>query len=97
MKEMRKDDKPISMTCEGCVFAEYEDTTQYGCSADRIRKFSDQDTLTLLPGDNGITVFGINRFCNLYRDKEWLDKQEDIEPELFIDDDALSQENGEIY
>ena len=75
MKSQQKENSSTAMTCQGCVFAEYEGATQYGCSADRIRKFSDQGALALLPEDD-VTVFGINRFCNLYRDKKWLDNQE---------------------
>ena len=97
MKSQQKENSSIAMTCQGCVFAEYEDSTQYGCYAGRIKKFEDQGALTLLPGDNDdATVFGINRLCNLYRHQEWLDEQKDMAPELFIDNDALQIARIEI-
>jgi len=93
MKSQQKENSSTAMTCEGCIFAEfaeyenatqygYENTTQYGCAADRIRKFSDEGELSLLPADDGTTVFGINRFCNLYRDKGWLEKQQEQDTEF---------------
>lgn len=81
MKSQQKENSSTAMTCQGCIFAEYEGDTQYGCSADRIRKFSDQGDLALLPEDD-VTVFGINRLCNLYRDKSWLEKQQYQETEF---------------
>ena len=84
MKSQHKENDSLAMTCKDCIFAEYQETTQYGCSADRIRKFSDEGSLSLLKEepDDEKTVYGLNRFCNLYRDKEWLEKQQEKETDF---------------
>ena len=84
MKSQHKENDSLAMTCKDCVFAKYEEATQYGCSADRIRKFSDEGSLSLLKEepDDEKTVYGLNRFCNLYRDKEWLEKQQEKETDF---------------
>ena len=97
MKSQQKEDEYIGMTCNGCVFAEYEDTIQYGCSAHRIQKFSDEGSLTLSKQETSDdkTVYTLNRFCNLYRDKEWLEKQQKQDAENECDLLTIAQKEIE--
>jgi len=82
MKSQQKEDNPISMTCDGCKFAQRAGNIQVGCEAGRIKKFKkagDVDLKFSFP-----TSYGLKRFCNLYRDQEWLDKQETKDSPLHI-------------
>jgi len=73
MKSQQKENSGIAMTCEDCIFAEYKDTLQYGCAADRINKFMQRGETIV---STSTKSYGLKRFCNLYRNQEWLDKQE---------------------
>lgn len=53
--------------CNGCVFAELENSKQVSCSLDRASKLKVQDQ-----DESG--HFILSRFCSTYRPKKWLDE-----------------------
>jgi len=97
MKSQQKEADLTSMTCKGCVFAEFatlkdntnsegfEEYTQFGCLAGRIAKFSETDEIIRLYEED-ISYFGLKRFCNLYRGDEWLKKNPENPLDKAIDE-----------
>lgn len=61
-------------SCKHCVFAIYDNKTQTGCEADRIKKFDD----IIEAYDNDREFYVINRLCNLHRTEKWNDGIKDI-------------------
>lgn len=54
-------------SCEKCIFADYNQSVQVGCKADRLDKFKANSDIC----KNGEkTWFLLKRFCNLYREQE---------------------------
>lgn len=81
MKSQQKENNDIAMECKDCVFAEYEDTVQHGCTAGRIKKFKKRDEVVSSADSKN---YGLKRFCNLYRNQEWLDSKKIEDPPLDI-------------
>lgn len=53
------------MSCRGCKFSRGTDN----CEAGRVEKFRNRDELVEIEDQDG-TIYGIKRFCNLYRDED---------------------------
>jgi hypothetical protein len=54
----------IKTHCKDCVFAKYENSTQTGCTLNRVEKLGVEKTLD--------GSFKLNRFCNTHRPEEWI-------------------------
>lgn len=66
MKSQRNDK---GMTCYGCKFAKKVGNIQVGCLAERIKKLKERNEVEIIKEDNE-SIYSLNRFCNLFRDKE---------------------------
>ena len=88
MKSQQSEDNKFTMDCEGCIFAEIEDDYQYGCAAGRISKFAEDGDIVAVDGEK-TSFFGLKRFCNLYRDDEWLENN--IEGNAGVDDKPVQE------
>jgi hypothetical protein len=71
---LQRSGQQIKTSCKECVFAEYTDKTQVGCSANRIHHFKD---LAVEAYDDDKEFYVINTFCNFYRQDKWLKDGED--------------------
>lgn len=66
----------VHTSCKDCCFAEFKDNVQFGCSAERLEIYKEQQSVTkveLLPSHYIIN----NRLCNMQRSKSWADEQID--------------------
>jgi hypothetical protein len=70
-KQEINDDK-LWTSCKDCVFAVYENNTQCGCSTGRLEKFKDVGTHIVEAQDGEKEYMVIERFCNHYREKNWM-------------------------
>jgi hypothetical protein len=73
--------KHLKTFCDKCVFAEYENNEQKGCSLNRAEKLGIDERNK---GEDGNTSFLLGRMCNAYRPTEWLsllDFEESLNPE----------------
>jgi len=63
------------MDCKNCIFSEWNNEYQTGCSADRLSKFIEKGKATLKPigvhTDDISTFYELQQFCNLYREDKW--------------------------
>ena len=62
--------------CRDCVFAEYEENTQTGCSLHKLEKFEEQDTEIIEAYDEEGKEFSVikGRVCVFWRDEKWKNK-----------------------
>ena len=56
--------------CGGCVFAQYSNDIQNGCTLNRPQKLGVDKTVKK---EEGKTSYLLERVCNVHRPKEWLD------------------------
>lgn len=95
MKSLQQDHKIIRTSCKDCVFAQYENNTQVNCLHNRIKTFkqllenNDDFQLVVEAYDNEKEFYVINRFCNLYRDKNTY-QDKDINCEKAFDEIKLT-------
>tara|TARA_Y100000004_G_scaffold196812_1_gene268204 strand:+ start:20591 stop:21436 length:846 start_codon:yes stop_codon:yes gene_type:complete len=61
----------VHTSCADCIFAEYDEKTQTGCSFDRVEKFRSSGCEVVDAEDNDKQFFVIGRFCNAYRKQAW--------------------------
>jgi len=62
-------------SCKACVFAEYDDMTQVGCSRGMLKKYKDVGANVVEAYDEDREFMVIeNRLCPFYRTKGWIDR-----------------------
>src|SRR5690554_4248051 len=64
--------KPVQTPCKNCVFAEYEDITQIGCSAGQLDKFRQNNIEIIEAYDHEKEFYVINgKMCQMSRSASW--------------------------
>jgi len=76
--EQEIDDDKIWTSCKDCIFAVYEKNTQCGCSTGRLEKFKDVGAHIVEAQDGEKEYMVIERFCNHYREKDWMTNSKPI-------------------
>lgn len=67
--------------CKNCLFAKYEDNTQTGCVAGRVKKYQD-DHMIIEAYDDDKEFFVIKGICNLVRQDGWNEGKADLDKAL---------------
>jgi hypothetical protein len=76
--EQEIDEDKLWTSCKDCVFAVYEKNTQCGCSTGRLEKFKDVGVHIVEAQDGKKEYMVIERFCNHYREKNWMTNSKPI-------------------
>ena len=76
--EQEIDEDKLWTSCRDCVFAIYEENTQCGCSTGRLEKFKGIGVHIVEAQDGEKEYMVIERFCNHYREKNWMTNSKPI-------------------
>ena len=84
----RRPENVLDTSCKDCTFAVYKDNTQVSCfDAQRLEAFKSEG-VAQEAYDNDKEFYVIHRFCNIYRNKDSVDLEKELE--LALDENAVT-------